>query len=184
MNRLASPAQLRASFLRWALFTVPLVLLLGYLSGQAAGSSAGTPWFNALAKPSTFPPPVWFGIVWTVLYVLMGLAIAMVCTAWGARYRLPAILIFIVQLLINLAWSPVFFAEHEIQLALWIIIALDVAVLITIALFWRVRRSAAFLLFPYMAWIAFATVLNWQFLQLNPHAGQAPASNAVQRFEF
>ena len=184
MNRLASPAQLRASFLRWALLAVPLVSLLGYLSGQAAGSSADTPWFMALEKPATFPPPVTFGIVWTILYVLMGLALALVCSAWGARYRLPAVLMFIVQLLFNLAWSPVFFAEHEISLALAIIVALDIAVVVTIVLFWKVRKLAALLLLPYLAWILFATLLNWQFLQLNPMADGAEVSNAVQRIEL
>ena len=63
MNRLASPAQLRASFLRWALFTVPLVLLLGFLSGRLGGD-ASSAWFQSLGKPAIFPPPQWFGIVW------------------------------------------------------------------------------------------------------------------------
>jgi len=184
MNRLASPAQLRASFLRWALFAVPLVLLLGYLSGVAAGSSADSPWFAALTKPPTFPPPSTFGIVWTVLYALMGLALALVCAAWGARYRLVAIVAFVVQLAINLAWSPVFFAEHQIQTALIVIAALDLAVVVTVLLFWRVRRVAAVLLLPYLAWILFATLLNWQFLQLNPGADNSPRTNAVQRFEL
>ncbi|MEO6040660.1 MAG: TspO/MBR family protein [Croceibacterium sp.] len=184
MNRFASPAQLRASLLRWALFAVPLVLLLGYLSGAAAGSSADSPWFAGLAKPTTFPPPALFGIVWSVLYAMMGLALALICAAWGARYRLPAILAFIVQLALNLAWSPVFFAGHEISLALWILVALDISVIVTIALFGMVRRSAALLLLPYLAWIAFATVLNWQFLQLNPRADGANPSYAVQRIAF
>src|SRR4051812_26647279 len=103
MNRLASPAQLRASFLRWALFCVPLVVLLGYLSGVSAGSSADSPWFAGLAKPATFPRPPVFGIVWGVLYVLMGMALALVCAAWGARYRLVAIVAFALQLAVNLA---------------------------------------------------------------------------------
>jgi translocator protein len=90
----------------------------------------------------------------------------------------------VVQLLFNLAWSPVFFAEHEISLALAIIVALDVAVVITIVLFWKVRRTAALLLLPYLAWILFATLLNWQFLQLNPDADGAEVSNAVQRIEL
>ncbi|MEO6153238.1 MAG: TspO/MBR family protein [Croceibacterium sp.] len=184
MNRLASSSQLRASFLRWALFAVPLVLLLGYLSGIAAGSSADTPWFAGLAKPAAFPPPAAFGIVWSVLYALMGLAFALVCAAWGARYRVPAILAFIVQLAVNLAWSPVFFAYHEISLALAVIGALDVAVVLTIVLFWLVRRGAALLLLPYLAWILFATLLNWQFLQLNPHADGKDSSYAIQRFEL
>ena len=184
MNRLASPAQLRASFLRWALFAVPLVLLLGYISGVASGSSADSEWFRQLNKPSTFPPPVTFGIVWTVLYALMGLALAMVCAAWGARRRGAAIAMFVVQLAINLAWSPVFFAAHQIRPALLVIVALDVAVLVTIWLFWKVRRAAALLLLPYLAWIAFATFLNWQFLQLNREVSGADVNNAVQRFEL
>jgi tryptophan-rich sensory protein len=184
MNRLASPAQLRASLLRWALLAVPLVSALGYLSGVASGSSAETPWFQALEKPSTFPPPIAFPIVWTILYVLMGLALALVLSAWGARFRLPAVLMFVIQLLFNLAWSPVFFAEHEISLALAIIVVLDVAVVITIVLFWKVRRTAALLLLPYLAWILFATLLNWQFLTLNPQADGAEVSNAVQRIEL
>lgn len=182
MNRLASPAQLRASFLRWALFTVPLVLLLGFVSGQAG--SADSPWFAGLAKPAIFPPPATFGIVWSVLYALMGVALALVCAAWGARYRLPAILAFLVQLAINLAWSPVFFALHEISTALGVIIALDVAVLVTVALFWLVRRWAGILLLPYLAWILFATLLNWQFLELNRQADGKDSSYAVQRIEL
>jgi tryptophan-rich sensory protein len=184
MNRLASPAQLRASFFRWALFLVPLVLLLGFVSGQVAGSAASNPWFANLAKPSTYPPPATFGIVWSALYALMGVAIALVCSSWGARFRTWAIAAFVIQLLLNLAWSPVFFALHEIKIALAVILALDVAVLLTAALFWRVRRLAAWLLVPYIAWILFATVLNWQFLEANPLADGAQVSNAVQRVEF
>jgi tryptophan-rich sensory protein len=184
MNRLASPAQLRASFLRWALFAVPLVLLLGYLSGVVSGSSAESEWFRHLTKPSTFPPPATFGIVWTILYALMGLALAMVCAAWGARWRGVAIAMFVLQLAVNLAWSPVFFAAHQIRLALLVIAALDVLVLLTIVLFWKVRRAAALLLLPYVAWVGFATLLNWQFLQLNPHADGAEVTDAVQRFEL
>jgi len=182
MNRLASPAQLRASFLRWALFCVPLVLLLGFLSGQAG--SADSPWFAALNKPATFPPPATFGIVWSVLYILMGLALALVCAAWGARYRVVAILAFVLQLAINLAWSPVFFGQHEISAALAVLVALDAAVLVTLILFWSVRRAAAALLLPYLAWILFATLLNWQFLQLNPHSDGTQQAGGVQRFEL
>lgn len=183
MNRLASPAQLRASFFRWALFLVPSIALLGFLSGQIGGS-ADSAWFSALEKPATFPPPATFGIVWTLLYAMMGVALALVCAAWGARFRGPAIAAFVVQLLINLAWSPVFFGAHQITTALMILLALDVAVIVTIALFWRVRRLAAWLLAPYLAWILFATLLNWQFLELNPQADGADPSNAVQRIEL
>ncbi|MXO76206.1 tryptophan-rich sensory protein [Altererythrobacter aerius] len=184
MTRLASRGQLRTSLLRWALFTVPLVLLLGFISGQVGGD-ARSMWFQSLEKPAIFPPPMWFGIVWSILYAMMGLALAIVCAAWGARGRVAAIAAFCVQLAVNLAWSPVFFGLHDIRSALAVIVVLDVLVLITIVLFWRVRRWAALLLLPYLAWIGFATVLNYEFLRLNPHGGiEAPVNGAVQRYEF
>lgn len=183
MNRLASPAQLRASFIRWSLFIVPTVMLLGFLSGQVGGD-ASSPWFQSLAKPSTFPPPATFGIVWSILYILMGLALALVCAAWGARGRGAAITAFIVQFVLNLSWSPVFFGAHEITAALVILGVLDLLVIVTILLFWRVRRAAALLLLPYLAWILLATLLNWQFLQLNPDADGAEVSGSVQRIEL
>ena len=184
MNRLASPAQLRASFIRWALFVVPTVLLLGFVSGRLGGEAASDPWFIALEKPSIFPPPSAFGIDWPILYVLMGFAAAMVAAAWGSRYRLPAILAFVLQLFVNLSWSPIFFGEHEISLGLYIILLLDVTVLVTIVLFWKVRRAAALLLLPYLGWILFATVLNYEFLRLNPEADGIEGSYAVQRIEL
>jgi tryptophan-rich sensory protein len=184
MNRLASPAQLRASFFRWALFLVPTILLLGFVSGQVAGSSASNPWFAALAKPAIYPPPAAFGIVWTLLYAMIGLGFALVCASWGARFRVPAILAFVVQLIINLAWSPVFFAMHEIAIALGVLLALDLAALVALVLFWRVRRLAGVLLLPYLAWTLFATLLNWQFMALNPGADGTEVSNAVQRIEL
>jgi len=183
MNRLASPAQLRASFIRWALFLVPAVLLLGFAAGRLGGD-ASSPWFQSLVKPSIFPPPAAFGIVWSILYAMMGLAAAMVCAAWGSCYRLPAIMAFVVQLAINLAWSPMFFGQHQITIALYIILALDVAVLVTIVLFWKVRKAAALLLVPYLAWILFAGVLNYEFLRLNPDADGKDDSYAVQRIEL
>jgi tryptophan-rich sensory protein len=183
MNRLASPAQLRASLLRWALFVIPLVMLLGFLSGRVGGD-ATSPWFQALEKPAIFPPPVTFGIVWSALYFMMGLALAMVCAAWGARWRPFAVVAFVIQLALNLTWSPVFFGVHDIALAQAILVALVVAVVVTIWLFAKVRKAAAWLLVPYLAWILFASVLNWQFLQLNPDAKEIEANNAVQTMEL
>ena len=183
MNRLTSPAQIRASILRWALFLVPTVMLLGFLSGQVGGD-ASSPWFQSLEKPAIFPPPVTFGIVWSALYFLMGLAFALVCAAWGARFRTLAIVAFLVQLALNLAWSPTFFGAHQITLAQYLLVAIDVAVLVTIVLFFRVRRLAGWLLVPYLGWVLFATVLNWQFLQLNPEADGRDISGSIARIEL
>lgn len=181
MTGLASKGQLRESVLRWALVLVPVVLLLGMLSGQLGGSGANNPWFASLVKPSLYPAPAVFGIVWTVLYALMGLAAAMVASARGARWRAPALAAFIVQLVLNLAWSPLFFGAHQILGALVLIVVLDVAVLVTILLFQRVRPLAALLLAPYLAWILFATALNWQFHVANPDADGRDASGAETR---
>jgi tryptophan-rich sensory protein len=184
MNRLASPAQLRASLLRWALVLVPAVLLLGFISGEVAGSGPENPWFAVLEKPAIYPPPAAFGIVWSILYVLMGFAAAMIASAWGARGRPVALAVFVIQLALNLAWTPVFFGLHRITAALWVIAVLDVLVLLTIVLFWRVRRIAGLLLLPYLGWILFATALTWQFLALNPYADGVEVSGAVERIEL
>ena len=183
MNRLASPAQLRASLIRWALFLVPLVMLLGFASGQLGGD-ASSAWFQSLTKPAIFPPPKLFGIVWAILYALMGFAFALVCAAWGSRVRGWAIAAFLVQFAVNLAWSPIFFGQHQIEVAFYVILAMIVLAAIATVLFFRVRKWAGVLMLPYLAWITFAAVLNWQFLELNPNASGAHDAGAVQSLEL
>ncbi|MEO6718007.1 MAG: TspO/MBR family protein [Novosphingobium sp.] len=184
MTELASSGQLRAAFLRWALVLVPGMVLLGFLSSIISGSGPGSAWFDGLIKPALYPPPQTFGIVWSVLYAMMGLALAVIMSARGAWGRGQAVIAFIVQLLINLAWSPLFFAAHQITGALVVIGVLDVVVIVTIWLFWRVRPLAGVLMLPYLAWILFATLLNWQFLQANPGADGKPGAPAVQRIQL
>lgn len=184
MTELASKDQLRGGLLRWALVLVPAVLLLGILSGRLAPSGDDNAWFAALNKPSLYPPEQLFGVVWSVLYIMMGLAVSLVASAKGARWRVPALAVFAVQLALNLAWSPLFFGGHQITGALVLILVLDVAVIATIALFWNVRPIAAVLLLPYLAWILFATVLNWEFRIANPEADGQEVSGAVTRVEF
>jgi translocator protein len=181
MTELASRGQLRASFLRWVLVLVPGIVLLGLLSVVVSGSGANNPWFMNLVKPALYPPPELFGIVWTCLYALMGFALAMIITARGAWGREHAVIAFAVQLLLNLAWSPLFFAAHQITWALALLAALIVAVGVTIYLFWRVRPVAGMLLLPYLAWILFATLLNYQFHSANPDANGKASPSAVER---
>ncbi|PEQ13733.1 tryptophan-rich sensory protein [Novosphingobium sp. PC22D] len=184
MNVIASTGQLRAGLLRWTLLTVPTMLLLGLLSGTLSGSGAGNVWFATLVKPAAYPPASTFGIVWPILYVLMGIALAVIFAARGAPGRGPAVVVFVVQAALNLAWSPVFFAMHDILAALVVIALLDLAVLATILLFYRVRPIAALLLVPYLLWIGFATYLNWELHVLNPVTESVEVSGAVQRIEF
>jgi benzodiazapine receptor len=170
MTGLASKAQLRMSFLRYALFTVPGVLLLGTLSGQLSGAGYGNAWFDALHKPPIMPPGWVFGAVWTTLYILLGLSLAMVLHARGAEKRNRALALFAVQLALNFAWSPVFFAFHQVGPALSIIAAMVVGTFALILVVWPIRPLAGLLLYPYLAWLAFAGLLTWQIMALNPDA--------------
>jgi tryptophan-rich sensory protein len=160
------------SFLRYALFTVPAILLLGSVSGRISGSGYGNAWFDALEKPAIMPPGWVFGAAWTILYILLGLALALVLHARGARGRGLAIALFVLQLLLNFAWSPIFFAYHEVGAAFWMIAAIILLSLATAFLFWRIRRAAALLMLPYLAWLGFAALLTWQIGALNPQAAQ------------
>jgi benzodiazapine receptor len=184
MTAIASKAQLRMSFVRWALVTVPLILLLGTLSGRIANSGYGNPWFDALVKPAIMPEGWVFGAAWTLLYILQGLALAMILHARGARGRGLAIALFAAQLLLNYAWSPIFFGLHQVTTAMIVILLmLALAVAVTI-LFARIRRTAGLLMLPYLAWLCFAALLTWQILQLNPDAetlvpGEAAADIAI-----
>jgi tryptophan-rich sensory protein len=126
-------------------------------------------WYAGLDKPS-FNPPNWvFAPVWTVLYVLMAVAAWLV---WRERGSVAAAAVplaaWLVQLVLNAMWSWLFFGQHEMGLALVDITALWFAIVVTIALFWRVNHLASWLLVPYLAWVSFAMLLNAALWRLNP----------------
>jgi tryptophan-rich sensory protein len=179
MTGLASKSQLRMSFLRYALFTVPGILLLGSISGQLARSGYGNPWFDALAKPEAMPPGWVFGAAWTILYILLGLSLAMILHARGSKGRGPALALFFAQLVLNYIWSPLFFAYHQVGAALWTILAMIALTAAAAWLFRRIRPVAALLLLPYLAWLAFAAYLTFEVGRLNPDASElAPADTS------
>ena len=180
-NELVHPGQVRNSFLRWTLLLAPGVMLLGALSGAIAGETATNPWFAALAKPALSPSLAAFGLAWGILLPLTGLAAAVVAAARGAYWRKTALVVFAVQLVLALAWRPLFFAAHQITQGLAVLVALDLAVLATIVLFNRVRPAAAAMMLPYLAWLLFLTLLTWQFMTANPHLDGQPVSGAVTR---
>ena len=181
MSELALPGQLRMSFLRVALVTVPLILLLGILSGVASGSGADNPWFAALIKPAAMPPALVFPVAWTLLYILIGLALAMVLAARGADGRWIGITLFLLQFALNLAWSPLFFAGHKVGAAFAVILLMILLTVATILAFARIRRRAAVLMLPYLAWLCFAAWLNHSIDALNPGAETlAPAAASAQ----
>ncbi|HZY55566.1 MAG TPA: TspO/MBR family protein [Reyranella sp.] len=145
---------------------VGLCLAVGALGGWVTADSVKT-WYTTINKPS-FTPPNWvFGPVWTVLYVLMGVAAWRVwCKARPDQLRVPLAL-FAVQLALNLAWSVVFFGAHRIGGAVVVIVGLEAAILATMVAFRRIDGLAALLLVPYALWVVFAAVLNIAAWQLN-----------------
>ncbi|MDT0574994.1 TspO/MBR family protein [Croceicoccus sp. F390] len=155
------------SLLWWALLCVPLVVVAGLLVGQLSGSSENDPWLETLIKPDIFPPGWVFGVVWTILYAMMGFALALVIASDRRGHKGSAIAIFLIQLVVNLAWTPLFFSAHLIGIAFFWIVLLLVLVMTTMAIFAKVSRLAAALLIPYLGWIGFAAALNLQIWQLN-----------------
>mgnify|MGYP002651015227 CR=1 FL=1 len=169
------------SFVRWAAFVVPLVLLLGFLSGRSVASGSENAWYVALAKPG-FTPPGWvFPVAWTILYVLIGFALAIALSARGAALRTAGVVLFAAQFALNLAWTPLFFGAHKVGAALFVIVLIFALSVATAWVFSRFRPTAAALMIPYIAWLAFAGVLNWQIVRMNPHADTiVPAGGTSQ----
>lgn len=154
-----------------ALLTVPAIVIAGSASGWLSGSGYGNTWFDALAKPAFMPPGWTFGAAWTILYTMMGIALARVLAAPRSERRRPALTLFFAQLALNLAWSPIFFAAHDIRLAaITIFVMLAIAAAAT-AQFLRIDRVAGALMLPYLAWLCFAAALTTAIDRLNPGAG-------------
>lgn len=134
------------------------------------GSAATLPniptWYAGLTKPSFTPPNAVFGPVWTLLYVMMAVAVWRVGLASGQSRR-RAIGWFGLQLALNALWSPVFFGLHAPLSGLVIIMALLAALAATTVVFWRIDRVAGSLLAPYLAWVCYATALNAAIVTLN-----------------
>ena len=163
----------RASFLKLALICVVAIELLGGLSGWLSQSGYGNPWFDALNKPSFMPPGYLFGIVWPILYALMGIALAMVLAAPPSPRRKTALILFFIQLALNFAWSPIFFAGHDIGLAKFVIFIMAALAAAAAGQFLRIRKTAGWLMVPYLSWLVFAATLNAAIEQLNPGAGMS-----------
>ncbi|MBL7474031.1 TspO/MBR family protein [Robertkochia sediminum] len=149
------------------LIAVAICLTVGFLAGFATQTSVDT-WYSTLNKPS-FNPPNWiFGPVWTVLYILMGIAAGMV---WARGvYHIwvkTALYHFGFQLMFNALWSIVFFGFKQPFWALMVILTLLVLLVLTIKWFRVISKTASWLLVPYLLWVCFATVLNYSIWSLN-----------------
>ena len=149
------------------IISLAAALAAAVIGGLATGSSVAT-WYAALRKPA-FAPPNWlFGPAWTVLYILMAVA---ACVVWKQGLAVPGIKLalaaYLVQLVLNGAWSGLFFGLRSPLAGLIGIGALWLAILATIVLFFRVSPTAGYLMLPYIAWVTFAGALNAAILRLN-----------------
>ncbi len=151
--------------------TVLVLAILFCFAGIAAGTmltrDAVPDWYASLQKPGWTPPTWLFGPVWTALYVLMALAAYLVYRRLGWPEAYLPLLAFAVQLLLNAAWTPLFFGLHELGWALAEGLCLLAAILVTMVLFWRAAPAAGLMLVPYAVWVAYAMALNFAIWRLN-----------------
>jgi tryptophan-rich sensory protein len=154
--RRRDPAPVWQHLLAAAAFAAAAVLAAG-LGGIATAGTTDSTWFRALDKPGWYPPSAAFGIVWTVLYVMIAVSGYL---AWRGGAGASAIGWWGVQMALNLAWSVVFFGLRAPGWAIVVIIALALAIVATMRAFAPVDRRAAWLLAPYLAWVLFAFSLN------------------------
>ena len=150
------------------LVVVATCLAIGYFSGMATRSSITT-WFPTLVKP-IFNPPNWvFAPVWSMLYIMMGIAAGLVWNRIETNKEAvkKALILFAIQLALNALWSILFFALHNPLLALLEIVLLWLMIYETYIQFKKIDKIAGFLFIPYLAWVSFATVLNASIWWLN-----------------
>ncbi|MCA8914930.1 MAG: tryptophan-rich sensory protein [Planctomycetes bacterium] len=146
--------------------------LLGWVALSYAAALGGIfagpgDWYDSLRKPA-FNPPGWvFGPVWTLLYAMMGTSAWLVWRRGGFKHAGTALGLFILQLVLNAAWTPLFFGLKAPGVALVVIIALWLAILATAIAFMGRSRLAALLLLPYLLWVSYATLLNGSLWYLN-----------------
>ena len=154
-----------------AVLCVVVIEALGGLSGWLSNSGYGNDWFEGLRKPGFMPPGWLFGVVWPLLYALLGVAVAMILAEPLSDRRKFGLSLFFVQMALNFAWSPIFFAAHDIRLAKYVIFIMAIFAGWAAGQFYRLRPAAGLLMVPYLAWLVFAATLNTTIDALNPGAG-------------
>ncbi|MGZ7095361.1 MAG: TspO/MBR family protein [Methanobacterium sp.] len=148
--------------------SILIPLIVGFTSSFATLGSITT-FFNVLNKPSWTPPSWAFAPIWTILYILMGIALFLVWRkGWDRKDVKIAIGAFAVQLILNFFWTIIFFGFKSIFGGLVSIVILWIAILINIILFYRISKAAGILLVPYIIWVTIASYLNYTVFVLNP----------------
>ena len=155
--------------MRWIKLIIAIVIseLAGGV-GSLITISAIPTWYATLAKPALNPPSWIFGPVWTTLYLLMGIAAFLIWNkGWDRKDVQKALGVFLLQLILNAIWSVIFFGLHSPFWAFVDIVLMWLAIISTMALFYRISRPAMWLLLPYILWVSFAAYLNYSILALN-----------------
>jgi len=165
--RSTSTARSAASLFAWVLLCFS-ASAIGGLAMTVSGGGGGGGWYASLNKPVWTPPGWVFAPVWTLLYLLMGVAAWLVWLRPKAGTRTAALTLFVIQLVLNAAWTPLFFGAQRIGWALVDLSLLWLALVATVVLFWRVRPVAGALLLPYVLWVSYAATLNVGLWRMNP----------------
>ena len=149
------------------IINIAITLGVGALGGWATAQSVKT-WYPTLIKPS-FNPPNWiFAPVWTTLYILIGIAAYLVWVRRDKIVHFPrTVAIYLIQLILNLGWSFIFFYLHEIGFALAEIILLLIIIIINASMFYKITKWAGLLFIPYILWVSFALFLTYNIFILN-----------------
>ncbi|MEW5978915.1 MAG: TspO/MBR family protein [Acidobacteriota bacterium] len=142
-------------------------LVISLVAGWTGSRYTPGAWYASLTKPAWTPPDALFPPVWTVLYVLMGLAAWLVWRREGFTGAAAALICFLIQLSLNALWSYLFFGLHRTDLAFFEIVVLWVMILVVGVLFWREDWRAGALMIPYWLWVGFASCLNFALWRLN-----------------
>ncbi|OGY09578.1 MAG: hypothetical protein A2782_03475 [Candidatus Blackburnbacteria bacterium RIFCSPHIGHO2_01_FULL_43_15b] len=157
----------KTSKINWGQLITAIALCEGVgIAGSFFTFSSIPTWYVTLNRPSFSPPNSLFGPVWTMLYALMGIALYLL---WSKKGKTAVTLknLFVVQLVLNGIWSPVFFGAQNIGLAFVVIIALWVSIAALIYKAWREDERVSLLLLPYLLWVSFASILNYSLWRLN-----------------
>jgi tryptophan-rich sensory protein len=138
---------------------------IGLLSSLFAGTSGQV--YTSIIKPTLSPPGWLFGVVWPILYVLMGIAVYLIYQTPESPKRKKATMLYWIQLIVNFLWPIIFFRFELYWIAVAVILVLDALVIATYIVFFKIKKEAGYLLIPYLLWILFATYLNIGIAILN-----------------
>lgn len=141
--------------------------LTGFMSGFLTNTQNNI-WYDTIVKPSWNPPGYLFGPIWTTLYLLIGISLWLIWKSKAPEYKKQqAIFIFAVQLFLNFWWSIIFFSFKSPELAFIEILVMIILIVVTIFKFSEISKTASWLLIPYISWVCFAAILNYNLWTLN-----------------